>query len=58
MLHLDWFRELMLIIGISIGTCVLAAVYAALENVFPFLKGGLAGCTRLWQVARDPQPVR
>lgn len=41
MLHLDWFRELMFIIGISIGTCVLAAVYAALENVFPFLKGGL-----------------
>ena len=41
MLHLDWFRELMFIIGISIGTCVLAFVYSALEKVFPFLKGGL-----------------
>lgn len=41
MLHLDWFRELMFIIGISIGTCVLALVYSALEKVIPFLKGGL-----------------
>lgn len=41
MLHLDWVRELFFIIGISIGTCVLAAVYAALENVIPFLRGGL-----------------
>lgn len=41
MLHLDWVRELFFIIGISIGTCLLAVVYAALEKVFPFLKGGL-----------------
>jgi hypothetical protein len=42
MLHLDWFREPMFIIGISIGTCVLAFVYPALEKVIPFLKGGLS----------------
>jgi hypothetical protein len=41
MLHLDWFRELMFVIGISAGTCVLAVIYASLENVFPFLRGGL-----------------
>lgn len=41
MLHLDWVRELYFIVGISIGTCLLAAGYAALEKVFPFLKGGL-----------------
>jgi hypothetical protein len=41
MLHLDWVRELFFIIGISIGTCLLAIAYAALEKVFPFLKGGL-----------------
>lgn len=41
MLHLDWVRELFFIIGISVGTCILAAIYAALEKVFPFLRGGL-----------------
>lgn len=41
MLHLDWVRELFFIMGISAGTCLLAAAYAALENVFPFLRGGL-----------------
>ncbi|MFN3889668.1 MAG: hypothetical protein ACK4MV_04655 [Beijerinckiaceae bacterium] len=41
MLHLDWVRELFFILGISAGTCILAAVYAGLENVFPFLRGGL-----------------
>ncbi len=40
MLHLDWVRELFFIIGISIGTCVLAFAYSALEKVFPFLRGG------------------
>ncbi len=40
MLHLDWVRELFFIMGISVGTCLLAFVYAALENVFPFLRGG------------------
>lgn len=39
--HFDWLRELIFIIGISVGTCVLAVIYAALEKVFPFLKGGL-----------------
>ncbi|MDP2357610.1 MAG: hypothetical protein Q8M31_16325 [Beijerinckiaceae bacterium] len=41
MLHLDWVRELFFIMGISAGTCLLAVVYATLENVFPFLRGGL-----------------
>lgn len=41
MLHLDWVRELFFVLGISAATCVLAVVYAALEKVFPFLKGGL-----------------
>jgi len=41
MLHLDWVRELFFIIGISVGTCILAAIYAALEKVIPFLRGGL-----------------
>ncbi|MBX9761371.1 MAG: hypothetical protein K2Y29_21520 [Beijerinckiaceae bacterium] len=40
MLHLDWVRELFFIMGISVGTCILAAIYASLENVFPFLRGG------------------
>ena len=41
MLHLDWLRELIFVISISVATCILAAVYAALEKVVPFLKGGL-----------------
>jgi hypothetical protein len=41
MLHLDWVRELFFIMGISVGTCVLAVIYSALENVIPFLRGGL-----------------
>ena len=41
MLHLDWFRELVFVISISAATCALAVVYAALEKVFPFLRGGL-----------------
>lgn len=41
MLHLDWVRELFFVMGISVATCVLAFVYAALEKVFPFLRGGL-----------------
>ncbi len=40
MQHLDWVRELIFIMGISVSTCVLAFVYAALENVIPFLRGG------------------
>ena len=41
MLHLDWVRELFFIFGLSVGVCILAAVYAALERAFPFLSGGL-----------------
>lgn len=41
MLHLDWVRELTFIVSISVATCVLAFIYALLERVFPFLKGGL-----------------
>jgi hypothetical protein len=41
MLHLDWVRELTFIASISAATCVLAFIYASLEKVFPFLKGGL-----------------
>ena len=41
MLHLDWVRELTFIASLSAATCVLAFVYASLEKVFPFLKGGL-----------------
>ncbi|MDP2357532.1 MAG: hypothetical protein Q8M31_15935 [Beijerinckiaceae bacterium] len=41
MLHLDWVRELLFILGISVATCALAIVYASLEKVFPFLRGGL-----------------
>ncbi len=41
MLHLDWVRELFFILGISAATCTLAFVYASLEKVFPFLRGGL-----------------
>ena len=41
MLHLDWVRELVFVISISIATCVLAVIYAGLEKIFPFLRGGL-----------------
>ena len=41
MLHLDFVRELVFIVSISVATCILAFVYASLEKVFPFLKGGL-----------------
>lgn len=41
MLHLDWVREIFFIIGISAATCAIAAIYAALERVIPFLRGGL-----------------
>ncbi|MBX9759586.1 MAG: hypothetical protein K2Y29_12500 [Beijerinckiaceae bacterium] len=41
MLHLDWVREIFFVIGISIATCIIALVYAALEKVIPFLRGGL-----------------
>ena len=41
MLHLDWVRELYFILGITAGTCTIAVVYASLEKVFPFLRGGL-----------------
>lgn len=41
MLHLDFVRELIFIVSISVATCILAFVYASLEKVFPFLKGGL-----------------
>lgn len=34
MLHMDWFRELMFIVGISIATCALAAASAGLEMYF------------------------
>ena len=39
--HFDWVRELFFILGISVGTCILAAIYATLESIFPFLRGGL-----------------
>jgi hypothetical protein len=39
--HLDFVREMYFILGISVGTCVVAAIYASLENVVPFLRGGL-----------------
>ncbi len=30
-----------MMVGLVVATIVMAGVYAALENVFPFLKGGL-----------------
>lgn len=39
--HFDLFRELMFVIGITAATVLLSIIYAALENVFPFLRGGL-----------------
>lgn len=41
MLHMDLAREAYFIIGITAGTCLLALAYAAMENVVPFLRGGL-----------------
>lgn len=38
--HFDLFRELSVIIGATVATGILAVVYAGLEKVFPFLKGG------------------
>ena len=38
-----WAQELM-VIGVIIGlTIVLSIIYAALEKVFPFLRGGIRG---------------
>ncbi len=41
MLHLDLVRELIFMAGITVATILLALAYAALEKVFPFLRGGL-----------------
>ena len=38
-----WAQELMVIGVIILLTLVLSAVYAALEKVFPFLRGGISG---------------
>lgn len=41
MLHMDLMRETYFVLGIAAATGALAVVYAGLENVFPFLRGGL-----------------
>ena len=38
-----WAQELMVIGVIILLTLVLSAVYAALEKVFPFLRGRISG---------------
>jgi hypothetical protein len=38
-----WAQELLVIGVIIVMTLVLAAAYAALEKVFPFLRGGISG---------------
>jgi hypothetical protein len=35
-----WTGEVTVMLGIVLMTLLFAAVYAALENVFPFLRGG------------------
>jgi hypothetical protein len=36
-----WTGEATVMLGIVIMTLLFAAIYAALENVFPFLRGGM-----------------
>jgi hypothetical protein len=36
-----WTGETAVMVGIILMTLLFAAVYAALEKVFPFLRGGL-----------------
>jgi hypothetical protein len=37
-----WMGEATVMAGIIIISLLFAAVYAALENVFPFLRGGMS----------------
>ncbi len=37
-----WTGEFVMMVGLIAVTLVLAGVYSALENVFPFLRGGMS----------------
>ncbi|MDB5571692.1 MAG: hypothetical protein JWN93_2875 [Hyphomicrobiales bacterium] len=36
-----WTGEFAMMVGLVVATIAMAGIYAALENVFPFLRGGL-----------------
>ena len=42
MFNIDWTKDFFVLIGLCAGACAFAGVYAALENVVPFLRGGFS----------------
>lgn len=42
MFNIDWTKDLYVLIGLCVSACAFAGVYATLEGVFPFLRGGFS----------------
>lgn len=41
-MYIDWAKDLVVLMGLVAGAGFYALVYAGLEKVFPFLRGGFA----------------